>query len=126
MRKIILALSIFLFTSTLFAEDHYAIVYIGAKWCGPCQTMRNTVWGTKEVEKFVTKDLLPSTDIQIYDVDADTNKDYVKACNVISLPTTIVMKVNPKGPTFPSEEIGRRVGFQPVQSLFSFLKESIK
>ena len=108
------------------AQDHYAIVYFGASWCGPCQKMRREVWGTQEVEKFVTKDLAPSADIQIYDIDVDKRQEYAKQWNVTSLPTTIVMKINEKGPTFPSQEIARKVGFQPMRSLFNFLKDSIK
>ena len=121
----ILLISLFL-TSFASAQDHYAIVYFGAGWCGPCQKMHREVWGTQEVEKFVTKDLAPSAIIDIYDIDIDQKKEYAKQWNVTSLPTTIVMKVNEKGPTFPSTEISRKVGFQPIRNLFSFLKEAIK
>ena len=125
--KLIYAFLISLFlTSFASAQDHYAIVYFGATWCGPCQKMHREVWGTQEVEKFVTKDLAPSAIIDIYDIDIDQKKEYAKQWNVTSLPTTIVIKVNEKGPTFPSTEISRKVGFQPIRNLFSFLKEAIK
>ena len=125
--KYIFALLISLcMTSFIQAEDHYAIVYFGAGWCGPCQKMHREVWGTKEVEKFVTKDLAPSADIQIYDIDVDQNKTYAAQWNVTSLPTTIVMKINDKGPTFPSTEVSRKVGYQPIRDLMSFLKNSVK
>ena len=126
MKTIILTLFFCLFTTFCIAEDHYAIVYFGATWCGPCQKMHREVWGTKEVEKFVTKDLAPSADIQIHDIDVDQQPAYAKAWNVTSLPTTIIMKINEKGPTFPSTEIARRVGFQPVRNLIEFLKNSVK
>ena len=121
----ILLISLFL-TSFASAQDKYAIVYFGATWCGPCQKMHREVWGTQEVEKFVTKDLVPSADIQIYDIDVDQNKTYAAQWNVTSLPTTIVMKINDKGPTFPSIEVARKVGFQPMRDLINFLKNSVK
>ena len=126
MIKYIFAFIVILLTTSAQATDHYAIVYFGASWCGPCQKMHREVWGTQEVEKFVTKDLAPSAIIDIYDIDIDQKKEYAKQWNVTSLPTTIVMKVNEKGPTFPSTEISRKVGFQPIRNLFSFLKEAIK
>lgn len=125
--KLIYVVLISLFLASIsYAEDKYAIVYFGAKWCVPCQKMRRAVWGTKEIEKFVTKDLVPSTDVQIYDIDVDQQSAYAKSCNVTSLPTTIVMKINDKGPTFPSTEVSRKVGYQSIRDLMSFLKNSVK
>jgi len=126
MKFIYSALITLCITTFAQAEDRYAIVYFGAGWCGPCQKMLREVWGMKEVEKFVTKDLAPSVDIQIHDIDVDQQPVYAKAWNVTSLPTTIVMKINEKGPTFPSIEISRKVGYQPVRDLLNFLKNSVK
>ena len=36
------------------------------------------------------------------------------------------MKINDKGPTFPSIEVARKVGFQPMRDLINFLKNSVK
>lgn len=54
-----------------------AIIYIGAKWCGPCKQM---------------KPLAESSNKEIYYIDADENQELISNYNVRSIPTLIVLK----------------------------------
>ena len=54
------------------------IVDFHAKWCGPCQSM-------KPIFEHVTSN--NDTDVQLYTMDIDQNREYVTTLGIRSIPT---------------------------------------
>ena len=74
-------------TSSEKKYSTYIVYHFGAKWCGPCQTMKREVWTNEEVIKSL-KDL----DIKSIGLDANKkeHKKYFRYYKVRSYPTVIL------------------------------------
>jgi len=67
--------------------NEFKIVYFGAKWCGPCKTLKPMVESIGEKNKET---------ITVYDVDIDSCDTICNEQNITSVPTVIVLKNNKK------------------------------
>lgn len=83
MIKLILALSIFMYSSHIYAKD---LVIITADWCKACDQLKD----------FLTTNNSISSEYNIEYIDYDSNKDIVKKLRVKKLPTSIIFDDNGK------------------------------
>lgn len=75
-------------TNTSFAAEErpqYALAFFNADWCGPCQTMKRTVWANERVKKVIA-----DNEIQFFSVkDTDTNE--IERYHITGFPTTVLL-----------------------------------
>jgi len=79
-----------------------------ADWCGPCKAM-------EPMFEEIKKDY--SDKVNFKKIDVDTNNDIAMKYNVMSIPTFIILKNN--------EEIDRKTGSMPKETLTSWLKSKM-
>jgi thioredoxin-related protein len=101
--------------STAAAQEMtYNIYHLGAKWCTPCEQMKETTWQDAELKEY-----MKDNGFQLYclDVDKEDHKKFFKYYNVKSYPTIIVLdKSNLNKPLHKSS------GFKSADSIESILK----
>ncbi len=61
------------------------LVKVGAPWCVYCKKMTKETYSNREIADHVNQCFIPVV------VDADQNKQFVKAVGVRSLPTTVIV-----------------------------------
>lgn len=93
-------------------KPQYAIAFFNADWCGPCQTMKITVWADKRVKK-----VLADNDVQFFSIK-DTDREELREYNVGAFPTTILLIADNGN----WKEVRRFVGVPSERQVDSMLK----
>jgi len=119
MLKYILCTLILLISTSIYAEN-YCIINFTAKWCGPCQQMKNKVWKDQEMKKYLQD---PDNNLIIREVDIDIEPDMYTGWKIKSVPTIIVVMWNEN--TKKWEEVDRRTGFMEKVPLLKFLRKTV-
>ena len=72
-------------------EKTHNVYHLGAKWCDPCEAMKELTWKSKELQKY-----MKDNGFKLYFLDADKEEDkkFFKYYNVSSYPTLIVLDKN--------------------------------
>jgi len=112
--RYILAICMLLCAANIQAEENRAMLIFSAKWCGPCQRMKN------EVFPLLRNEMRPW---KVYRVDIDTHKEVTRKWKVDGVPTIIFVKLVPNNHAVP---IRREVGFKSVRYLRQLLKDLLK
>lgn len=72
-------------------EPEYYIYHLGARWCGPCERMKETTWKDENLKAFMDS---KKVKLMIFDEEDSENKKFFSYYNVKLYPTIIILKVN--------------------------------
>jgi len=100
--------------STGAAFAAYNVYHLGAKWCSPCEQMKETTWKDSDLKKYMKDN---GFQLYYFDVDKEGDKQFFKYYNVKSYPTLIVLDKDKL-----SEPLYRGEGFKSSDSVESILK----
>jgi protein disulfide-isomerase len=73
-------------------------IYFGAKWCGPCNQLKNKLLDPEIIES------MPKLIVGYLDIDNDLNNDLIDKYNIVSLPTQVFIKLD-KNKVIPVSKI---------------------
>lgn len=83
------------------------VLKFSASWCGPCKMMAPVIEEFKKENK----------DVEIEDIDIDTEDSRIKEFNVMGVPTFII--VNEDG-----NKVASRSGFMPKAAFADFIESN--
>lgn len=85
------------------SEPEYYIYHLGARWCGPCERMKETTWKDENLKAFMNS---KKVKLMIFDEEDAENKKFFTYYNVKLYPTIIIIKVSEL-----EKVLSRRTGF---------------
>ena len=84
------------------------LVKIGAKWCGPCRTLSDTLHN-------LDPNKIGDTLIADVDIDEEDNEDIAAEYNIRNIPVTLYVK--------NGEVLGKYVGSTPANDIYKHIEE---
>lgn len=72
-------------------EPEYYIYHFGARWCGPCERMKQSTWKDEELKTFLQE---KNVQLIIFDQEDTQNKQFFSYYNIRLFPTIMVVKVD--------------------------------
>lgn len=84
-------------------KPEYYIYHFGARWCNPCERMKETTWKDEDLKKFIDE---KNIKLIIFDEEDRENKKFFSYYKITSYPTIMVVKVDEL-----EKVLSRRIGF---------------
>jgi thiol-disulfide isomerase/thioredoxin len=95
-------------------EPEYYIYHLGARWCGPCERMKDTTWKDESLKEFMDS---KKVKLMIFDEEDSENKKFFSYYNIKLYPTILVVKVDEL-----EKVLSRRTGFTDSQGIKTMIE----
>lgn len=97
-------------------EPEYYMYHLGARWCGPCQKMKQTTWQDEDLKTFMQNKRIK---LVILDEEDGENKKFFSYYQVKLYPTIIMLKANEL-----EKVLAKRTGFINPEGVKGMIEES--
>lgn len=96
------------------SEPEYYIYHLGARWCSPCERMKDTTWKDENLKVFMDS---KKVKLMIFDEEDSENKKFFSYYNVKLYPTIIILKVNEL-----EKVLSRKTGFTDSEGIKTMIE----